>query len=334
MKNLILILAGAVICMRCFGATSISATLTITNAANINPTNSHSITVDTGTPDTRLWTNAIYSAATQILYTNSISQAAQRLLIHAATYPFDSCYLSQSGTNGITLRAYNDTPLTITLTNSTWGYVTYLTNTLTAAAIVRIPNTVESAATRTNIANGLVAYLNLAANTTAIDQTASVASQLLGTTNTQTIAGAKSLTNVANVFSGASVTTTGAATIGSSLSTTTFANIGGYFQLAHAVLNVDTAATNFIANFTGAPYQTITATNEVHFIQSTNRAAVRSTVIFIDANGANRSLGVNASWKKLSSIHTVVTNGTVGVLSLTVKGTAETDVYAAYGVTQ
>ena len=308
-------------------ATIITGTLTITNAANIDATNSASITVNTGAADTRIWTNAVVDPTTHILYTNSISQAAQRLLIHAATYPFASTYLSQSGTNGIILRAYQDIPLTITLTNTTWGSVTYATNTITAATVVRVPNTVESATTKTNVATGLTDYLNLDANTVALDQTKTVASQLVGLVNTQTIAGAKSLTNTANVFSGASLDLTGGATIG------TFASIGTYLQLPHAALAVDSAATNFVADLTGQSYRTITATNDVFFVQSTNRAAARFVKIRIDPNGTNRNLGFNASWKFFGGIApSTLSSNAIAVLTVTALGTAETDVLARYSL--
>lgn len=102
----------------------------------------------------------------------------------------------------------------------------------------------------------------------------------------------------------------------------------------HAALTAHSATTNYVANFTEQPYRTITAANDVNMVHSTNRAAVYNTVIFITPSGANRNLTVNSSWKKLNTFNTVVTNGTTGVLSLTVSGTAETDVYATYAVTQ
>ncbi len=108
----------------------------------------------------------------------------------------------------IILRAYNDFPLTIVLSNLTWGFVTMSTGTITEATVVRVPNTVESAVTKTNVANGLTDYLNLAANTTALDQTATVASELVGLGNAQTISGAKVLTGNID-FTAAGVRVTG-----------------------------------------------------------------------------------------------------------------------------
>ncbi len=278
-------------------ATVITGTITITNAANINYLTAGSVTFNTGAADTRTWTNTVTSAATQILWTNSLPDDARRLLIHLATYPVANTYLSSLRVTNIILRAYNDFPLTITLSNLTWGYVTMSTGTIAAATVVRVPNTVESAVTKTNVAAGLVDYLNLTANPTAIDATQFVASGLVGLANAQTITGAKTFTN---------------------------------YTLMHAAQTPDSALTNFVANFTDQAYRTITAVAPIRFLQSTNRAAVRSLVLFLDPNGTNRTLNVNASWKLLTTINAVVTNGTIGILSLTTKGTAETDVYAAY----
>jgi hypothetical protein len=99
---------------------------------------------------------------------------------------------------------------------------------------------------------------------------------------------------------------------------------------SHAALSADSDATNFVANLTAAPYQTITAADDVFFLQSTNRAAVRNTVLRIVAGASDRELGFNEDWIFIGTKPTNVLANTVGILSLTSFGTAETDIVAAY----
>jgi hypothetical protein len=106
---------------------------------------------------------------------------------------------------------------------------------------------------------------------------------------------------------------------------------------AHSALTADSAVTNFVATFpeSGNPYRTITALADINFIQSTNRPTaatnVQSLVVRIDPNGTNRTLSFNASWNFIGSKPTNLVSTNVGILSLTAFGTAETDVWAAYG---
>jgi hypothetical protein len=54
-------------------------------------------------------------------------------------------------------------------------------------------------------------------------------------------------------------------------------------------------------------------------------------VIRIDPNGTNRTLTFNSSWNFIGTKPTNLVSTNVGILSLTAFGTAETDVWAAYG---
>lgn len=66
---------------------------------------------------------------------------------------------------------------------------------------------------------------------------------------------------------------------------------------------------------------------------TTNRAAGLFKSIRIEANGADRALSFNASWKWLgtdNSAGVTLSNGKIAVLSLTCYGTAETDIVAVY----
>jgi hypothetical protein len=104
---------------------------------------------------------------------------------------------------------------------------------------------------------------------------------------------------------------------------------------AQSAQTADSAVTNFVANLTGNPYRTITAAANVNFIQSTNRPTAATNalevVYFITASGANRTLTLNSSWIPTPSAITI-TNGTIGILRVTGRGTAETDVHWSYGL--
>jgi hypothetical protein len=124
--------------------------------------------------------------------------------------------------------------------------------------------------------------------------------------------------------------------VGANLTITdkTIAASGGSMptEWTHAALNVDSAATNFVATF-GEPKRayTITATNDLFFIQSTNRAAMREVHILILAGDTNRLLGFNASWHWLgSAAPSQIASNKVGKLVLETYGTYETNVIAGY----
>ena len=72
--------------------------------------------------------------------------------------------------SNITINAGADVPLAVTFTAGFFT-VTYATQAVTAAYTVRVPETVESAAMRTNIASGLVDWLNGNEATNQVSQT-------------------------------------------------------------------------------------------------------------------------------------------------------------------
>lgn len=339
------------LCVSAQAGDVITATVIVTNAANLNGTNAASLTHN-GLTSTRIWTNSVTSASTQIKASTNTTTAAFNLFQHLKTgaYPFTGVQTLATN-NGVVLIGAEGAALSLTVSNS-WASVSYRTNTFgTSYGVVSVPYTIFAVQEQNRLSDGLVSWLNIAP-TNAITATAPVAANLVGLANTQTITGAKALTNLNNTLKGATLETTGNGVVGGTLVSTgavtmqstaditgaltasASLNLGTYMQMSHAALTADSEATNFVANFTGQPYRTITAVANVNFIQSTNRAAVRSMVIFVDANGTNRTLSVNSSWRKLNTFDTTVTNGTVGIISLTTKGTAETDVYASYAVTQ
>jgi hypothetical protein len=301
-----------------FAGDIITATVIVDSSSvtNLNGTNAASITIDS---DTRIWTNSVTSVSTQMLASTNTNTVAFRLLQHLRSYPFTD--VSTSATNlGVVLIGAEGAALSITISNS-WATVTYRTNTVGTGIVYRAPRSIESATTRAIVDDDVITRVNNASTNTV---TASAASMVnfVDTSETQTVAGDKNFTGTGNLYAGASGTLSG------------FLNLGTYLQFAHSALTAHSAVTNFVADFTGVAYRSITAAADVNFVHSTNRAAVRNVVVFLIANGANRNLTFNASWTNnfVTAIPTVLTNGTVGVLSLTCWGTSETNVIPAYAV--
>ena len=156
-KALALVALVFTLVLQAVASTQITATLTITNAANITGTNGASLTVsnDLGTA-TRTFTNAVYSASTQVLAGTNAAQNQQRLLAQLAAYKINGVTVSSSSPTNVLLVASNDLALVVSLSPSTWGSVTYGTNTVGTATSVRVPLEVEPSASRSNIVNMLI----------------------------------------------------------------------------------------------------------------------------------------------------------------------------------
>jgi hypothetical protein len=288
----------------------ITATVVIssTSATNLNGTNAASITIGS---DTRIATNNVVSASTQFYASTNAANAAFYLLNHLRGNPFTTNTIAGIGSTnlGVVLVGQEGVTFSIVISNS-WATVAYRTNTVGTARVVRVPPTIESATTRTNVGNGIVDYLNQAHTTTEIDDAAASAAQLVGVTTTQTVTGQKTLSNTNNLLTAQQLT------------------------LDLSALAVDNGGTNFWVDFLGDAYKTITATNNLNFQATTNRVAARTVVLILNPNGTNRSLSFNTSWTNnfIGAIPSVLTNGTIGVLSLTTWGASETNVIPAYAV--
>ncbi len=195
MKQILALIAVALLAASAHASDLITATITVTNA--IGTTNGQTLTVN---GNTRTWTNAVSSPATQILTNNTANKAATNLFNHIALAPFTGLTLTRASTNQIILRGLPGGVLDVTL-SADWGIVSFATNTLTAATVVRVPYTVEAAAVRTNVANGTVQILNGSEATTYIYENSPSVAHLVGITNAQTITGAKRFNGVATLIS-------------------------------------------------------------------------------------------------------------------------------------
>jgi hypothetical protein len=124
-----------------FSATIVSGTLSVTNySALTNATSGQSYTLN---GDTRTFTNSLANAATQIRVRTNDSAATitMNLAAQAGLYRFaDITSITASAGTNVTFRATNDVALTITLSPTNWGRVTYSTQTVgVAQSVVEIP---------------------------------------------------------------------------------------------------------------------------------------------------------------------------------------------------
>lgn len=189
LASLVFIFHFAFVILNCSAVDRITATLAVTNAAGT--TNGQTIQIAASDTTTRTWTNSVSLAASQILTNNSAAGAATNLYQQlVVTPPLGVAPIVMSTATNVVLYGQSGVPLVLTL-SAGWGTVTYATQTVAAAVNVRVPQTVEAAAQRTNIASGLVDWINYDGTTNQIEQSTPAAAQLVGTTNTQTITGEK-----------------------------------------------------------------------------------------------------------------------------------------------
>lgn len=174
----------------------ITATVTITNTAGT--TNGQTFTVN---GNVRTFTNVVYTAVSEVL-TNSTHLGSKTNLFNAiSSVPFNSVTLLNLGTNQFSLIGAAGTAMTVT-PSAGYATVTYSTQLVSSMTGVRVPIAGEpTGAAQTSIASlltlGIWTY-----STNAIEQSSITASNLLGTTNAQTVAGAKQFTNTAGAFYG------------------------------------------------------------------------------------------------------------------------------------
>ena len=110
-----------------------TATISVTNAAGT--TNGQTITIN---GVTRTWTNSVYTPATQILTNSNAETAATNLFRQLASYLIPGGTTSSYGAStGILARGFPSQTLTVTL-SAGWGTVSYSTNTLTTATVLRL----------------------------------------------------------------------------------------------------------------------------------------------------------------------------------------------------
>ena len=114
---------------------------------------------------TRTWKTSVTTPATQIAIAGSAALSKEKLFSHIASNPFSGPLILQSvDADSIKLTAQVDGALTYSQTGS-WATFTLSTLTVVTAYNVRMPITVEPAATRIVIANDIVTALASATGT-------------------------------------------------------------------------------------------------------------------------------------------------------------------------
>ncbi len=201
-KIILLVLFGLLALCGHAQQTITTITVTITNAPT---TNGGTIVVNGAT---RTWTNSITTNATQILTNSTVLGSVSNLAAAYQANIVSQCRVVTNSTNSVNFQSDAGAALTITLTG-TWGSTSTNISTLTNAMVVRVPRSAIGVYERSNSANGIIGLLNGPEGTNVIDQTATAASGLVGTTNTQNISGIKNFSsagglngNVGNITNG------------------------------------------------------------------------------------------------------------------------------------
>lgn len=169
----------------------ITATLAITNV----PANGYTLVVN---GSTRTWATTVTTPATQIVVSNTVISCKTNLLTQLTAYSFSgpTTTTDDGSTNKVLITGQKNQAMTVTVSTN-WATVTYVTNTVYDAHTLAMPFTIETNALRTNLMDWLSGNLSTYA-TTSLVSGSSIAAQLVGVTNTQTITGKK-------VFSGVNV---------------------------------------------------------------------------------------------------------------------------------
>lgn len=136
----------------------ITASITLTNF----PVGHSTITVQ-GSP--RTWTNDVSSSpGTLIQQTNSAPWSATNLLNHLTRYPAAvGHYLAMGNPTNVIIRGTVGEVMAVTA-SAGWAVITYSTQAVTTAYVVREPYTVEPPNQQTNIGSWLAKHLTLSTN--------------------------------------------------------------------------------------------------------------------------------------------------------------------------
>ncbi len=172
----------------------ITATLVVTNGT----TNGQTFTVN---GNVRTWTNVVSLPASHVLTNNAAIGAKTNLYNAIALVPFSQVSIIDRGSNSFDLVGASGLSLTVS-PSAGWASLSYSTQTVSSMTAVRVPVSAETAGVRTNVASGIVSAISGPENTNQISQASTAVAQLLGTTNAQTISGAKQFNNSSNTFVG------------------------------------------------------------------------------------------------------------------------------------
>ena len=198
MHRLLFILLLSLSVLPARAANRITATLTVTNT----PSDGDYFILNA---DTRTWKTAVVTASTQIEIGAAIGAHTTNSYLQTATYPFTGpVYVRLNGTNAVDYIGQVGTAMAGTISGS-WGAWSYSTQTVASATSVRVPISAEpTGAQQTAIVDYLIeGIFNEGLDTSTIDASSPVLVNFVDTSETQTVAGAKTFTG-ANTYSNAS----------------------------------------------------------------------------------------------------------------------------------
>lgn len=184
-------------CVSAFAQKQVTASITFTNLT----TNGMTFTVN---GNTRTFTNNPTLATVQVMTNSDATGCGSKtnLFNQIAVNPFSLVQPpSDLGSNNFSLTSVSTNPLVVTVVGN-YAAVTYSTQAVSTATPVRMPLTIEPLSTQTNIANAMAVALNSSPNSTSLNQSAPIASQLLGTNKTQTVYGVTTMFNTNNQIYG------------------------------------------------------------------------------------------------------------------------------------
>lgn len=185
MMNRILSILLLMLFAVCANAASIiTATVTVTN----QPVDGETFVVNTSS---RTFKTSVSTPSTEVLIGASIGASATNLWQHCATYSMGYGIGQTWGTSSNIFKIVAPVGGSLSVSSSgTYFSVSYSTQTLSSVTSVRVPLASVTVAERTNHATLLVDGISDYSQT-AIDQTSTAASELVGVSNTQTISGQK-----------------------------------------------------------------------------------------------------------------------------------------------
>lgn len=170
-----------------FATDVVTVTVTFTNAAGT--ANGDTITIN---GDVRTFKTTVTIPGTQILKSATAAGSTTNTFNQVALYSYPDIAIRYASATSIDFVGDPGVAMTITLSAGV-GEVVSSTVTLGTGIPLRLPYTSSSLLVRTQQASAVTAYLNLTANTNAIDQDAPVAVNIVGIANDQTITGKKYL---------------------------------------------------------------------------------------------------------------------------------------------
>lgn len=182
------------ICLKAHCQQVITGTLTVTNVAGT--TNGETLTIN-GT--LRTITNNVQNTVQILLGTNSTLAASNVFNAYAINPQSGMIVTWPNSTNIVTFQSYPGVLLSGSISTG-WATLTFSTQSLTAATVVRVPPSVEGAAMQTNIGSGLALYLEQSTN--ALSDTNTFGSKYDSLAQTQMLSGLKRFTNVAGIWMG------------------------------------------------------------------------------------------------------------------------------------